>query len=157
MQPVVSRDVAAASPNSGPRHPYPRRSLMQDKFALLFNAAERCPLAELRTLRTGASVGQPVANVRWAARRRAEQLGRERRIAYLIAVWTGLRRSEIRALTWGDVDLNGAVAAIRLPAETTKSSGPTVLSCTRSWPRRCASTGRAAPSCRTASSRPCRA
>ncbi len=100
---------------------HPRRSLTPDEVARLLDAAERRPLVELRTVRTGANVGQPVANVRRAARRRAEQLGLERRIAYLIAVWTGLRRGEIGALTWGDLDLDGAVAVIRLRAETTKS------------------------------------
>ncbi len=52
---------------------------------------------------------------------RAKQIGRERRLAYLIAVWTGLRRSEIAALRWDDLDLDGAVPRIRLRAETTKS------------------------------------
>lgn len=40
---------------------------------------------------------------------------------YLLAVWTGLRRSEIRQLTWGDVRLDTIPGHIVLRAQTTKS------------------------------------
>ena len=39
----------------------------------------------------------------------------------LLAVWPGLRRSEIRALRWADLDLDGRLPKIRLRAEATKS------------------------------------
>ena len=44
-----------------------------------------------------------------------------RRIVYLTAVNTGLRRGELAALQWGDVDLNDAEAVIRVRASTTKN------------------------------------
>ena len=52
---------------------------------------------------------------------KATREGVNRRLAYLLAVWSGLRRSELAALTWGDVDLDVLPAKIRLRAETTKS------------------------------------
>ena len=83
--------------------------------------AARRPLAELRTVRTGANVGQLVATVKRGPRDRALRLGRERRTANLTAVWTGLRRGEVAALAWCDIDLDGSLPSIRLRAETTKS------------------------------------
>jgi len=39
-----------------------------------------------------------------------------------MAIWTGLRRSEMKALIWSDISLDGALAHIKLRAETTKSN-----------------------------------
>ncbi len=100
---------------------HPRRALTMAEMARLLDAAQRRPLLDLQTVRTGPNAGMPVGNVRDHIARRAERMGRERRLAYLIALWTGLRRSEIQALTWGDVDLDSLPARIRLRAETTKS------------------------------------
>lgn len=52
---------------------------------------------------------------------RAKRKGRERRLVYLLAAWTGLRRNEIRQLIWGDVTLDTVPAKITLRAKTTKS------------------------------------
>ncbi len=49
------------------------------------------------------------------------RIGRERALAYLLALWTGLRRSELRALQWQDVRLDTLPARIDLRAKTTKS------------------------------------
>ncbi len=51
-----------------------------------------------------------------------------RRLLYLAAVWTGLRRSELRALRWRHVvGLGAAGASIRLPAREQKSGREDVL------------------------------
>ncbi|MFQ5806578.1 MAG: tyrosine-type recombinase/integrase [Phycisphaerae bacterium] len=52
---------------------------------------------------------------------RAEALGRERVLAYLLTFWTGLRRSELAALEWQDVRLDTLPAKIELRSETTKA------------------------------------
>jgi len=100
---------------------HPRRALTPEEAGRLLDAAERRPLQELLTVRTGANVGQPLANVGRPARERAAALGRERRVAYLLAIWAGLRRSEAAALCWADLALDSAVPHIKLRAETTKA------------------------------------
>jgi integrase len=51
-----------------------------------------------------------------------------RRLLYLAAVWTGLRRAELRALRWGHVEgLGAAGASIRLPGHEQKSGRGDVL------------------------------
>ena len=47
--------------------------------------------------------------------------GEQQQLGYLIAVWTGLRRSEIEELVWEDIDLEDAVPRIGLRSDTTKS------------------------------------
>ena len=100
---------------------HPRRALSMDEVGRLLDATQRRPLLELLTVRTGPRKGEQTANVRPDWQARAVRLGHERRHCYLIAVWTGLRRSEIGALRWRDIDLDGALPRIRLRAETTKS------------------------------------
>ena len=48
----------------------------------------------------------------------------ENKPVYLMAVDTGLRRSELRALVWGDVILDAAVPFVRVRASTTKNGKP---------------------------------
>lgn len=96
-----------------------RRALMPDEIARLLEAVETRPLIEAETVRRGEHKGERVAKVRPFTRARLLKVGRERRLAYLCALWTGLRRSELAQLTWGDVDLPNAV--IRLRPQTTKS------------------------------------
>ncbi len=45
-----------------------------------------------------------------------------RRLTYLTAVYTGLRRAEIAALEWRDIKLNGEMAYVAARAATTKNS-----------------------------------
>jgi integrase len=45
----------------------------------------------------------------------------ERRIVYRVAIATGLRRAELEALQWGDVQLNAIRPYIQLRAEATKA------------------------------------
>lgn len=103
------------------RFSHPRRALSVQEVARLLNATERRPLLEFQTIRTGKKKGQASAKVHPRVEAKAHRLGRTRRLAYLIAVWAGLRRSEIKALQWGDIDLNGIVARMNLRPETTKS------------------------------------
>lgn len=100
---------------------HPRRALKMEEIARLLDAAQRRPLLELLTVRHGLNAGEPVAKVKEKTRIRAETKGRERRLVYLLAVWTGLRRGEIRQLTWGDVHLDTVPGRILLRAKTTKS------------------------------------
>jgi len=72
-------------------------------------------------VRKGKNKGKPVANVRQAVLTKAEALGRERVLAYLLALWTGLRRSELRALEWRDIQLDMLPVWILLRARTTKA------------------------------------
>ncbi len=45
----------------------------------------------------------------------------DRKIFYLAAVQTGLRRGELEGLKWGDITFDGAVPCIRVRASTTKN------------------------------------
>lgn len=51
----------------------------------------------------------------------------EYRLLYQTILATGLRRGELRALTWGDVKLNATTPFIQLRAETTKAGRADVL------------------------------
>jgi integrase len=48
----------------------------------------------------------------------------DRRLVYLVLLYTGLRRSEAAALNWGHVHLDLANAYLELPASITKSGKP---------------------------------
>lgn len=100
---------------------HPRRALTVGEIGRLLDAAERRPLLELMTIRHGPDKGQQTAKLKEKTKALARARGRERRLVYLLAAWTGLRRSEIRQLTWGDVQLESLPAKIALRAETTKS------------------------------------
>jgi len=98
-----------------------RRALRAGEIVRLLDAAEARPLVELQTIRTGKNKGKPMAKVRPEIRDKAIALGRERRCVYVITFLTGLRRSEMRALIWQDVSLEGESPAISLRARATKS------------------------------------
>jgi integrase len=98
-----------------------RRALAPEEAARLLDAAVRRPLIEMQTVRTGKNKGKPVAKVTPRAQAKAKRIGAERRLAYLIAFFTGLRRNEIKALQWGDIVLDSIPARIQLRAKTTKS------------------------------------
>ncbi|MFP4052598.1 MAG: tyrosine-type recombinase/integrase [Phycisphaerae bacterium] len=100
---------------------HPRRALTSEELGRLLDAARRRPLLDAKTVRTGPNKGKPIAKVTDRVRAKRELKGMERRLAYLLAAWTGLRRSEIRKLEWRDVHLDAEVPAIHLRAETTKS------------------------------------
>ena len=53
--------------------------------------------------------------------RRLIEVAGERKLAYLLAAHTGLRRSELEALEWGDVCLDSPQPFLRVRASTTKN------------------------------------
>ncbi len=50
-----------------------------------------------------------------------------RKAVYLMAVHTGLRRSELAALKWGDVHLDAVMPFVQVRASTTKNSKPAAM------------------------------
>jgi integrase len=75
----------------------------------------------MRTVRHGKNKGKLVGKLSDSALAKAQRIGANRRLAYLLAIWTGLRRSELKALRWSDVAFGVLPISIRLRAETTKS------------------------------------
>jgi len=100
---------------------HPRQALSMAEISRLLDAAERRPLLELQTIRIGPRRGKAVAKVKPHTNAKALRKDRERRLVYMLAVWTGLRRNEIRQLTWGDIHLDTIPGHILLWARTTKS------------------------------------
>ena len=98
-----------------------RRALSADEIGRLLSAALKRPVQELKTVRTGKDAGKQVAKVKAAVIAQAEAVGRERVLGYLLALWTGLRRSELAALQWQDVRLDTIPAKLSLRAKTTKA------------------------------------
>ena len=100
---------------------HPRRALSLDEVAALLDAALRRPVAELLTVRVGENKGKLIATVRDGILERAKQIGIDRRMAYLVAIWTGLRREELSQLQWRDVILEVDHPYVQLRADETKS------------------------------------
>jgi integrase len=110
-----------ATPQSKIDPVHPRRALTVSEIDRLLEAAESRPLIEAQTVRTGKDKSKLIAKAHDRVKRKRSRLGRERRLAYLIAVWTGLRRSEIKKLQWRDVDLDAQIPCLRLRREATKA------------------------------------
>jgi integrase len=100
---------------------HPRRALTVEEIGKLLDSAARRPIYELQLIRRGKNRGQLLAEVRTESIAKATRIGANRRLAYLLAVWTGLRRSELKSLLWSDIDFGTLPVRIRLRAETTKS------------------------------------
>ena len=103
------------------RKKHPRRALTPDEFGALLEVTQQRPLWELQTIRTGARRGQRVAKLRPEVEAAALTKGRQRFMAYLVAFWTGLRRSELGAIEWGDVGLDNLPAKLELRKGLDKS------------------------------------
>jgi len=101
---------------------HPRRALAVEDITALLNAAARRPEADLLTLRVGKNKGQIGAKVRASVLKKARRIGTNRRMAYLVAVWTGLRSTELERLEWRDVLLDLEPPFIQLRAGVTKSN-----------------------------------
>ena len=102
-----------------PRHT--RRALAVSDVTKLLDAAERRPVAEMLTIRRGKRAGQQGAKVSAENLARAQHSGLERKTIYMLAVWTGLRRSEIKSLQWGDCHCGVQKPFIQLRAVATKN------------------------------------
>jgi integrase len=99
-----------------------RRALSRPEASKLLAAAESRPLNELLTSRRGKNRGALAATCRSdRAVERARLRGKARKTIYMLALWTGLRRNEIKQLRWGDLKLEGDRPSIDLRAATAKS------------------------------------
>lgn len=103
------------------RKKHPRRALSPDEFGALLEVTQLRALWELQTIRTGRRRGQRVAKLRPEVEAAALVKGRQRFMAYLVAFWTGLRRSELAAIEWGDVALDNLPAKLELRKGLDKS------------------------------------
>ena len=102
-----------------------RRAITREEAMRLLAAAAARPVHEALTVRRGKNKGERVAHVRAAVLAQLELVGVERRLAYLTAMWTGLRRKELRLLQWRDVDFESGT--VRLRHQTTKSRRADVI------------------------------
>jgi integrase len=98
-----------------------RRALTLDQLATLLETTQRRTVDELRMIRRGPHKGKLIANVRPVVLAEATRRGRFYRLAYLLAFYARLRRSEIRDLRWGNVQIGGAVQKIDLRRHRTKA------------------------------------
>lgn len=106
---------------------HPRRALTVAEISRLLDAAAKRPETEVRRIRHGKRKGQLSEKVKPVTINKVRAKGRERRMVYLIAVWTGLRRKEIRQLRWSDINLDVLPAHIKLRAAATKSKRADIL------------------------------
>jgi integrase len=98
-----------------------RRAVTKEELQRLLNAALVRPLANTLSVKRGERKGQPVAAVSERVRLDRERDGRRRALIYLTAVYTGLRRSELRALQVKYLRLDDPVPTVHLPAAFTKN------------------------------------
>ena len=111
---------------------------LKDKTANDYLEAARCFLNWL--VRLGRAVSNPLLSVEKAKTKggkpdevrafsddeilRLLAVAGERRTVYLMAVHTGLRRSELAALRWGDLHLESPTPFVKVRASTTKNGKP---------------------------------
>ncbi len=98
-----------------------RRALTPTEVSKLLEAARSRPERELRLVRVGPRKGELSNKVSERALAAARRTGEERVVVYLLALWTGLRRSELGQLEWRDVELDVLPPRLLLRAETTKA------------------------------------
>ncbi|MGC4033601.1 MAG: tyrosine-type recombinase/integrase [Tepidisphaeraceae bacterium] len=100
---------------------HPRRALTVEEVSALLDAAIRRPVVDLKTVRTGQHKGRLNAKVREGMLAKARQTGVDRLMAYLLIIWTGLRRGEAAKLQWRDVRLEAEHPYIQLRPEMNKA------------------------------------
>jgi len=98
-----------------------RRALTPSEIGMLIDAARSRPERELRLVRVGPRKGELTNKVSDSALIAARRTGEERVLVYLLALWTGLRRSELAQLEWRDVEIDSLPPRLRLRSETTKA------------------------------------
>jgi len=89
------------------------RSLTSEELERLLSAARNRPLDDALTIRKGPNKGEKTAKIDDAYRVRIIELGNERALMYKTLILTGLRLSELRTLTVGDLSF-GDVPFLRL-------------------------------------------
>jgi integrase len=98
-----------------------RRAMGEAELVKLLVVAEKRPLIDALTVRTGKRKGQLAAKVRSEVRLRLELLGHERALIYKTLVLTGLRKGELASLTVGHVNLDDVVPCLSLDAADEKN------------------------------------
>lgn len=89
-----------------------RRALTVEEFNRLCDAAERRPVENWVRIHTNSPM---------RTRLRMRLIGQERATLYRVAATTGLRKSELRALCWGDVALRGELPYLIVRVATSKA------------------------------------
>jgi len=97
---------------------YNRRPLSDDEISQLLSAAEKRPLKDFMENNTG---DIDLAKVKPETKEKLIQQGCERRLWYLTMLTSGLRWSELRAVTVSDCAFNGERPYITLTASATKN------------------------------------
>jgi integrase len=86
------------------------------------------PLAAVEKVRTeGRETRQRRAFTGEEMRQLLAAVPADRKAVYLLAVHTGLRRSELAALKWGDVSLDAVTPFVQVRASTTKNGKPAAV------------------------------
>ncbi len=111
--------LAQANERADPRRQ--RRALTAGELVRLLAVSRRRPLADAMTIRWGSRKGEAVAKIGDARRQYLESLGRKRALIYKTLVLTGLRYSELRSLTVGQMHLEGPRPYAVLKAADEKS------------------------------------
>ncbi len=96
------------------------RSLTSEELERLLSAARNRPLDDALTIRKGPNKGERTAKIDDAYRVRMIELGNERALMYKTLILTGLRLSELRTLTVGDLSF-GDVPFLRLQSNNEKN------------------------------------
>lgn len=82
-----------------------RRSMTEEELASLLDMARKRPLLDAQTVRRGSRKGLLAARLKTATEARLSEVGKERALIYKTLVLTGLRRSELASLTFGQLEL----------------------------------------------------
>ena len=91
-----------------------RRALTDEEVDRLLDAARRRPLERARLKRTRTGVTPP-------QEAKLRRLGETRAYLYLFALGTGLRKGELRGLTWADVDEDRRTFTVRASISKAKT------------------------------------
>lgn len=98
-----------------------RRALTMEEIGKLLKAAEERPLHNLMKVTKGKRKGQPLTNLGERTRDRMHRVGESHAMFYRIAIFTGLRYSEIKSLKVADVHLDANPPYLDLHARHDKS------------------------------------
>jgi integrase len=98
-----------------------RRALTTDELRKIVQVAEERPLKDALLIRWGPRAGTFDRKISEAERERCIIQGRNNRLLYMMAFYTGMRAGELRSLWAGDLVLDGDAPRLWLPKERTKN------------------------------------
>jgi integrase len=98
-----------------------RRALKMEEIGKLLKAAEERPLHNLMKVTKGKRRGQPLANLGQPTRDQMHRVGQSHAMFYRIAIFTGLRYSEIKSLKVADAHLDANPPHLDLHAKYDKA------------------------------------